>query len=99
MCWWRIGAVVGPADTDEGFQVTAALEEQVEFDWDEEEEGVGWSKDFLVFEAEDEELGGSVGGEGIPIWDMAAMFHGERTLSVAMPEGVGGDMGHLTKGA
>jgi hypothetical protein len=29
---------------------------------------------------------------------MVAMFQGERTLSVLIPDGVGGDMGYFMKG-
>lgn len=36
---------------------------------------------------------------GTPICDMAAMFQGESTLSVLIPEGVGGDRGYFIKGA
>lgn len=36
---------------------------------------------------------------GMPICDMAAIFQGERTLSVLIPDGVGGDIGYFMKGA
>lgn len=44
-------------------------------------------------------LEGPFGSTGTPICDMAAMFHGESTLSVLIPDGVGGDRGYFMKGA
>ena len=96
MCCGRIGAVV--ADIVEGFQLPA--EETLEACGT-----VGVVElpdDFLAVPVllvvlEVEELG-LEGGEGTPIWDMAAMFQGERTLSVVIPEGAVGDMEHFTKG-
>lgn len=40
---------------------------------------------------------GSTGGT-TPNCDMVVMFQGERTLSVLIPDGVGGDMGYFMKG-
>lgn len=46
-----------------------------------------------------EVLDNPLGSTATPICDMAAMFQGDRTLSVLIPEGVGGERGYFINGA
>lgn len=91
MCW---GRMVAPLLAVTGFQVPleeldgalddAALPEAV------------WPSDFEVvvpsLEAE------APDSTGMLIDETAAMFHGERTPRVLIPDGVGGDIGYFMKG-